>query len=341
MASIKKELEIGRNQNRMGENLLAEFGFIRRRRAAVDEINSELARQGLCADPLITQEMPLRSPRIRFSLVNGHTLVPAATDEGDAEADAETLIHAMPSSFRIGELAAAEQDVGWVAPTASVAEAYTKMALEKFSQLLVAGNGKPRAQDVKGVVSYKSIARASLTSKPNHVVDCLDQVPIVRTDTDLNAVVKELGTYDVVLVEGHDHKIQGIVTAWDLASEFAELVETFKRIGEVEARLRILLKNKLGLQRIQDFLAASAPPNKGETLESLDALTIGELIRLIQNPENWLALGVTAIDQKLFVAALDQMRMFRNRLMHFRDPLNDEEVLRLTHLCELVREVQI
>ena len=39
---------------------------------------------------------------------------------------------------------------------------------------------------------------------------------------------------DSGLVIGRNKKLQGIVTAWDLAEEFAELVAPFKRIGEIE-----------------------------------------------------------------------------------------------------------
>ncbi len=355
LESIKKELQTGRHQHRVGENILAEFGYVRRRRSAVDEINFELKRLGLCADPPISPEMPLRSPRIRFSLVEIRPEPPAGRDQAtekpesesledggaDAATDAATVTQAAASSFRIAELAAADHELGWVSPNASVAEAYTKMSLRKYSQLLVAGNSRPRAQDVKGIISYKSIAKASLISKPSQVADCLERVPIVRNDTDLSVVVKDLVIYDVVLVEGPDHKVQGIVTAWDLASEFAQLVETFKRIGEVEGRLRVLLNQKLTMQRVQDFLADHARINGGHALTSIDELTIGDLIRVIQHPDHWSSLQLSAIDKDLFVDALDQMRMFRNRLMHFRDPLNDEEVRQLTHLCELVREIPI
>jgi len=71
LESIKKELEAGRHQYRMGESILAGFGYVRRRRSVVDEINFELERLGLHAEPPIGPEMPLRTPRIRFSLADG------------------------------------------------------------------------------------------------------------------------------------------------------------------------------------------------------------------------------------------------------------------------------
>ena len=75
------------------------------------------------------------------------------------------------------------------------------------------------------------------------------------------------------------------------------------------------------------------------SFDSVDELTIGDLVRVLQNPEYWEQLELSAVDKALFVKALDEMRDFRNRLMHFRDPLTNGELQKLTNLCELVREI--
>src|SRR5579859_5929400 len=189
LESIKKELEAGRHQHRMGESILAGLGYVRRRRSAVDEINFELERLGLHAEPPIAPEMPLRTPRIRFSLADGRppekkvapevplldpekTALVQIEAEAEAESQAETdeCEQAPPSSFRIGELAAADQDVGWVSQGASVAEAYITMSLEKYSRLMVASTRNPRVQDVKGMISYKSIAKTRVPEIPGPVL---------------------------------------------------------------------------------------------------------------------------------------------------------------------------
>ena len=68
LEDIRAKLESGRHQHRMGENLLRAFGYVRRRATAIEEINATLEKLGLAADPPVNSEMPLRSPRIRFSL---------------------------------------------------------------------------------------------------------------------------------------------------------------------------------------------------------------------------------------------------------------------------------
>ena len=68
LEDIRTQLESGRYQHRMGENVLRAFGYIRRRATAIEEINATLRDLGLVADPPVDAEMPLRVPRIRFSL---------------------------------------------------------------------------------------------------------------------------------------------------------------------------------------------------------------------------------------------------------------------------------
>src|SRR5947199_2182969 len=73
LSEIKDELVTGHHQHRMGESILAVFGYVRRRRTAVDDINRELDTLGLRTDPPISQDMPLRTPRIRFSLAHSES----------------------------------------------------------------------------------------------------------------------------------------------------------------------------------------------------------------------------------------------------------------------------
>ena len=68
LKDIRANLEAGRNQWRMGENVLGAFGYVRRRKTAIDDINATLEELGLVTSPLLSSEMPLRSPRIRFTL---------------------------------------------------------------------------------------------------------------------------------------------------------------------------------------------------------------------------------------------------------------------------------
>ena len=212
------------------------------------------------------------------------------------------------------------------------------MVRYKFSQLVVAGTAKPRQQDIKGIVSFQSMAKALMNGDPSTVGDCIDKdVFFAQSDTDLKTVVTQLSGNDVILVIGRDRRLQGSVTSWDLAEEFAELVDPFKRLGEIEERLRTLIRMRLGTQRVAEFLR-DHELSGNDLIAELEELTMGELQRVLEFPEHWDALEL-AFDRGVFIEALSEARGYRNRLMHFRDPLTEVEMNRLTNVCDMVREI--
>ena len=195
-------------------------------------------------------------------------------------------------------------------------------------------------QAIKGIVSFQSMAKALMNGKPTTVGDCIDNgVPVVQSDADLKSVISQLRGNDVVLVIGQDKRLQGIVTAWDLAEEFGELVDPFKRIGEIEERLRTLVRIRLGKDKVAEFFRDHGLSDN-DPIAELEELTMGDLERALDFPEHWDALGLP-FKRKVFIDALNKARGYRNRLMHFRDPLNGDEMTQLTNLCDTVREIQL
>ena len=351
LKNIRAELLAGRYQHRMGENVLRAFGYVRRRATAIEEINATLKNLGLIAIPPITSDMPLKAPRIRFRLMPGDgaakpedTYDPEIRDPSgldSSSAEAEDSVSSLPEpSFSVSELASANTDVECVSPNASIQAAYTSMLLRKFSQLVVADHPKPLRQNIKGIVSFRSMAKALMNGKPTTVGDCVEKdVYCAESDADLKSVVSQLSGNDVALVIGRDNRLQGIVTAWDLAEEFADLIDPFKRIGEIEERLRTLVKTRLGKDKVVEFLKNHGLSTK-EAIEKIEELTMGELQRVLEFPEHWDALDLV-FDRVEFISALSKARDYRNRLMHFKDPLTEDEMTQLSNFCDTVREIQL
>ena len=355
LENIRETLKSDRRQHRKGESLLRAFGYVRRRATAIDEINATLTSVGLTTVPPVTVEMPLNTPYIRFFLgsVDGVAASDAVRDpetqvstgldgllqdeeEPDVEDDTSSLLE---PAFSISELRSAKTDVQWVSPSASIQKAYTTMLQHKYSQLVVADQAKPLRQNIKGIVSFQSMAKALMDGSPTTVGDCIHEVPLVRSDADLKSVVGQLSENDVVLVYDQHNRLQGIVTAWDLAEEFAELVDPFRRIGEIEKRLRTLLTKRLGSDKVAEFLWDHRSSGDDRIME-LEELTMGELQRVLDFPEHWDALGL-AFDRAVFIKVLDESRRCRNRLMHFGDPLTPAEMTQLTNFCNMVRTIQL
>ncbi|MBI2857299.1 MAG: hypothetical protein HYX95_03165 [Chloroflexi bacterium] len=189
---------------------------------------------------------------------------------------------------------------------------------------------------VKGTITYQSIAEALIRGPVNTVNECLDKTtPHVLMDDNIDNVINNLANSDVVLVNGQDKRLSGIVTAWDLTIEFAELVGPFKWIGEIESRVRECVRAKLEASAIALFLGGAT---EATLKNDPEMLTLGDLVRIVQNPDNWEKLGLPA-DRQEFSDVLNDVREYRNRLMHFRDPLNEKEKKQLQNYCEMVQKL--
>ena len=343
LEKIRSNLEDGSHQNRKGQNLLGAFGYVRRRKTVIQEINETLDALGLEADPPITTEMPLEG-RVKFSLKGVAPEFLNVADSPNADGldtplqdEVDDVGDILKFTFTVSELPSAETEVECIPLDATVEQAYTKMRMNNYSQLVVASRENPKRNDIKGILSFDSLSQALLNGTPTTVRDCIDEdkdVQYANYADDLESVVNQLSSNDVVLVTGRDDRLQGIVTAWDLANEFANLIAPFRRIEEIEKRLEILIR-KLDPQRISEILGDSDRSAK-DTKE----LTMGDLQRVLESPDHWDELEL-AFDRKDFIGALNKVRNYRNRLMHFGDPLNESETQKLTNFRNMVREIQL
>ncbi len=237
-------------------------------------------------------------------------------------------------------LASANTAVKRVSPSATIQKAYTIMLLYNYSQLVVAHKDEPKQSDIKGIVSFQSIAKALMNGhQPKTVGECIDEnVHYAQSDDDLKSVFSTLTGSDVILVIGPEKRLHGIVTAWDLAEKFAELFEPFKRIGEVEVRLRTLVET-LGKDKVAEFLRNHGRSGD-DPAKDIERLTMGDLQRVLEFSEHWDALGLP-LDRVVFICALKKVCDYRNRLMHFREPLKKDDMTQLTNFCDTVREIQL
>ena len=338
LEEIKAELEQGRRQWRAGASLLAAFGYVRRRKTAVDAINRDLEDLGLECDPPIDVDMPLDTPRIRF-LLAGSTAEPSSEQTADAEAEreVETRPQDTPvvSGFKVAELDAADKGVVCVRPDDRIEKAYTLMGLHGYSQLAVANSERPVGTAIKGIVSYRSIAEALMHGSAATVNDCVEPCPQVSIDDDIGVVIDHLGNHDVVLVIGVDKRLAGVVTPWDLAQEFAKLAEPFKYIGEIETRLRRLVGERLASE--WDGVLRHFEIGKEKPTSMLD---MGDLARIFEHPDYWQKLKVP-YDRATFVERLHAIRAYRNGLMHFREAPTPGETANVVNFCKMIRAVPI
>ncbi len=355
--AIKKELHAGRRQWKRGDKVLEAFGYKRRRQTAVDLINQRLNAKGISTEPKIDTSMAL-DRAITFYLKDAKVgdapppadqaksngpfetvaLASGPEDDDTTPGDSVTIPEEPPIADEeatgdlrliIGNFECAENRPLQINPSATVEKALTEMAFRDYSQLVVTAG--PR--NIRGIVSYKSIAQAFLHGSPKTVFDCLDKsVPKVERDEPLLRVIDHLTQFDAVIIIGPDKSPTGIVTPADIAAEFGDMVTPFLLIGEIEEQLRWLVREKLDLQSVMASLSSAI---ESESPNFLSDLTMWELHRLIDNDENWVKIGIK-FDRAAFCRELDAIREIRNAVMHFRE-LPKDGAKRVKQLAEVVR----
>jgi CBS domain-containing protein len=216
------------------------------------------------------------------------------------------------SRIKIGMLAAANRAPQCVSPDAKVAEAITHMLQHDYSQLPVTTSER----DVKGIFSWKSLgSRLALGKQCEKVRECMEQPSEIRLDASLFDAIQQIVEHECVLVRDGTRKLTGIVTTADLSMQFAQLGEPFLLLGQIENHVRNLIADKFDAA---ELATVRDPADSGREIEDVSDLTLGEYIRLLENPKRWDQLDLK-IDRKTFVDELKRIGRIRNDVMHF-DP---------------------
>lgn len=242
-------------------------------------------------------------------------------------------------TFRISRLEAANKNLIFVKPDADVSEAITLMMTHDYSQLPVMQQPK---RDLKGVISWRSIGQKLSVGQNSSLVRELMEpnFQLISSETSLFKALPVIIEHDYILVQNNSKEICGIVTASDLSLQFKQLTEPFLLVGEIENHLRqILIKlDKTDLEKGKD------EKDVERQIETVADLTVGEYIRLFQNPEIWKKLKII-IDRKTFCEQLEKVREIRNNIMHF-DPdglvyENIEDLRNFVRLLQTLRNLKV
>jgi len=213
---------------------------------------------------------------------------------------------------RIGMLDAANRPPLCVSPDTEISEAITLMLQHDYSQMPVTTSER----DIKGLVSWKSLGSRLALGKPcKKVSECMEPHAELRQDASLFEAVPQIVAHQCILVRDTTRKLVGIVTTTDLGTQFAQLGEPFLLLQQIENHIRDLIADKY---TSADLRAVRDPSDFQREIEDVSDLTLGEYVRLLENPKRWEKLGLR-IDRKTFVEDLKKVNRIRNEVMHF-DP---------------------
>ena len=324
--------EVASSETRLTvREFIGRFGYARRGSVIVSDISSELDERNLQTTPF-------------FNAVSIDSVIfiePKRKDPketaGDSSAKQENgdSANAADPTIRIGALTAAGRKPVSVKRDDPLNVATTIMQFNDFSQLPVMQS----EYEVKGVVSWKSIAARVLLGREHESVrQCMVPAEIIDSDKSLFEAVGIIQRHDYVLVQDNN-KIMGIVTASDIAQQFAQLSTPFLLVGEIEGQVRRLIHHG---EFTSDQLSASQNPKSAnpKPIEGPEDLTFGDYVQLLGKEENWSRLGLSCIDRKKFVKRLDEVREIRNDVMHFSlDDLPQETIKKLEDFAGFFRNL--
>lgn len=349
LRTVQRDLAAGKRRWAKVKTLLSWFGQKGRGKLVVQTIQETLDEAGLFTRPKFTSGSIHDYIEFMTLSETGDGEAAESTDspgtvdgnEDPSESSDESDGRHRPSSetaaskFRIGMLEAANRpnEILTITRDETVEEAATLMIMHRYSQLPVTQN----MRRIDGMISWRSMGRARASGRAcQHVRDCLEPVRILDQDAPFFEAVDTITEREVVLVRGKDRTITGIVTTADLSSEYHQKAEPFLLLEEVEDRIRALISRNLSEEEIKQ---ARDPGDGKREIESVDDLTFGEYVRLLEYRENWDKLGL-GIDRKLFVKLLNDVREVRNDVMHFRpDSFEPEDLRKVRRLRRLLEQL--
>lgn len=310
--------------------LLAYWGAKRRHDWVVDQIQRDLLAAGLTTEPSFAEggveDVVLLVPLSAEEKERRTAEPPPGAVEGHGVVELPQL------TLQIGDLRSASDGVVSVTPQDDLGRAQSLMMANDYSQLAVLA-GK---RTLRGAVTWASIARARILNPKATLADAIVRAQVVRSDDDLLELVPRIAELDFAFVQAEDKQITGIVTTADLSLQFSQLTSPFFLVGEIERRLRHLIDEVFSTDDLHDALGPR-DDGKGKEVESARHLTIGEYIRLLQNPARWSQLS-WGLDRQVFIEALDRVRLARNEIMHFSpDPLEPGEIDHLQKFLKWLR----
>lgn len=236
----------------------------------------------------------------------------------------------MSGFLKVGSLLSAKPGVVFAETTDSLRATIHKMKQHEYSQLPV----YDRAGKCAGIITADEICRqmldlddtSDLLDRP--VIDFLTESgPLfVASDEDLVANLARLSDSGVLLV-GKAPKIEGILTSFDALRLFRQTAQPFLILQDVEIAIRDVVKKLIPDRASRAHRIRELDKSTKNTIREnadLDDLDFEDLRQLVVS--NWDLFGAnTEVKMEYVNDLLGQVRKLRNKICHFRGPLNSAE----------------
>ena len=202
-----------------------------------------------------------------------------------------------------------------------ISKAKTLMLLNDFSQLpVLSPDGK-----IEGSISWKSIGKIeSIADNKVAVADFIEEPIIIKENDNFLKYIRTIAQNDYVFVVNSKNILKGIITTYDMTLYFNDFISPYLKLGIIEDSLRELIMNKI----------------KVELKKNINDFVFNEYKALINKEENWNKLGLKNLDKSVFIEKLEQIRVIRNKIAHYKPtPLTREEHSALESFAEIIEKV--
>lgn len=223
-----------------------------------------------------------------------------------------------------------------VGPGASLDEVVTVMKLNDCRFLPVVKSGG----EVLGVVTWERLAE--ILHFERDVVDdgkltadyFMVHAATYPYATRLVDVLGDLLEGGCLFVKGPSGRVEGMVTLRDAVNSLGEFMKPFVLLRELETLLRRVMDTYY-----RDELDLYCNRLDGSEVRSVRDMTMGDYVQVLRNKEAWKKIA-WPVSRAIFVDRLDEIRKFRNQMMHFNpDGVPAEDIALLQAAIELLKTV--
>lgn len=291
--------------------LLGLVGYERRGRRAVSRIEGALRERGLAV-----------SPPIKLADYYGSIVISDSRDERP---------HRNVAGLPVSALNKSDQTLFYAGPEWSLEKVETTMIMHEFSQLPILTS---KRDQLKGTATWASIAAARRNGKADTAKDAkVEGYFVAESSADLIDLVPRIIEDEFIYYRDPSGAIVGILTASDLAGAFQLNAGPYIRVGEIEARIRQIL-DKLPLPTLRKFLKDQDVAD----FNGASDMTFGEYVKTLGDEKVWTSLDLP-FDQGACVNTLEKVRVVRNAIMHFGEPVDDASARAIDHTLNWLRLV--
>jgi predicted transcriptional regulator len=238
-------------------------------------------------------------------------------------------------TYRLKDIKPTINELVSVNPEDDLTVAESKMMVNQFSQLPVVEG----IRNIKGIITWKTIGhKKRLNPSEEQVKYYMDSNVLVLKEKDtLLKQIDRIMESEYAILKNDENLLTGIITLFDVSYFLKYFSEPYIELEEIEKQIREFIKTSLSEEVITKFYKETE--SKRRSISKLTDLTFGEYLLLLEKPEIWDQIDL-GLDRAVFVKKLDEIRVIRNNVMHFRkETLHDYEMKHLKDVSRFFREL--